>query len=254
MFDSHCHLDFEALLPQLDVRLDEARALGVRGWFIPGTCPTNWAKLGSIQREDVWVGVGLHPWETERDWEPDALMADLRERALDLHAVALGEFGIDKFRGGSIEKQREFFEAQLKLASEMDLPVVLHQVGHQEAFLRSLERVGLPEAGGVVHGFGGDAAFGRALVRRGLFLGVGVAATFASRKKLLGALPEIALDCLLLETDAPDQKPWGAERPGVPADLAAVRDAVARITGTSPEVVAETTERSARALFRLPQL
>lgn len=254
MLDSHCHLDFEALLPQLDARLTEARALGVRGWVVPGTCPEQWAQLGSVKRDDVWFGIGLHPWETDRDFDTDELIGKLRECALSLGAVALGECGLDKYRGGPLEKQTALLEAQLKLASEMELPVILHQVGHQEAFLRSLERVGVPDAGGVVHGFGGDSAFGRALVKRGLLLGVGVAVTYEARKKVARAVRDLALDRLLLETDAPDQKLWGAEGAGVPADLAVVCQAVARLTGASPEVVAETTERTTRALFRLPQV
>lgn len=251
MFDSHCHLDFEAILPELDARLEEARAQGVRGWLVPGTCPEQWSQLAHLVRDDVWVAVGLHPWETEREWNTDALMVEFRESALKLGAVALGECGLDKFRGGPIERQIELFEAQLQLAGEMELPVVLHQVGHREAFLRSIERVGLPDACGVVHGFNGDAAWGRALVSRGLLLGVGFSVMYESRKKLRGALREIALDRFLLETDAPDQKPAGADRAGVPADLVAVASAVAQVVGALPSVVAEETEHSARALFGL---
>jgi TatD DNase family protein len=135
----------------------------------------------------------------------------------------------------------------------MERPVVLHQVGYREEFLRVLQRVGLSEAGGVVHGFGGDATWARALVSRGLLLGVGVSVTYESRKKLQSAVRETALDRLVLETDAPDQRPPGVKRAGVPADIVAVCCAVAELIGSSPEVVAETTYGTARALFRLPR-
>lgn len=253
MFDSHCHLDFDELLPELDMHLERARAQGVCGWFVPGTCPEQWRGLVHLARTDVWVGVGLHPWETEHEWNIDALMGQLREAAWELGAVALGECGLDKFRGGTIERQISIFEAQLKLASELELPVILHQVGHREAFLRSLERVGLKGTPGVVHGFGGDAGWGRALTSRGLFLGVGFAITYENRQKLRRAVSEIALEHLLLETDAPDQKPMGTRGAGSPADLVAVSLALAQLRGVAPSVVAEATERSARALFRLPQ-
>lgn len=253
VFDSHCHLDFEELGPALDEHLERARALGVRGWFVPGTRPEQWRALESLRsRDGVWLGVGLHPWETEHPWDIDALMVELGEHARNLCAVALGECGVDKFRGASIERQSELFEAQLKVASELDLPVVLHQVGHQKEFLRSLDRVGVPRSGGVVHGFSGDAAFGRALIRRGLLLGVGAGATYESRKKLREVLTEVPLGHLVLETDAPDQKPRGGGLFGVPADLGAVCEAVAQWSGNSPELVSEVTERTARALYRLP--
>lgn len=255
MFDSHCHLDFEALRPALGDHLEKARALGVRGWFVPGTCPEQWKGLEFLRdARDVWLGVGVHPWETAHLADIDALMGELRDEARRLGAVALGEFGLDKFRGASLERQVEFFEAQLKLSCDLDLPVVLHQVGYQEEFLRSLARVGAPRAGGVVHGFGGDAAFGRALVRRGLFLGIGPRATYESSKKLHGVLREMPLEHLLLETDAPDQKPLGARPGGVPADLVTVCEAVARGSGNSFEVVSRVTAGAARTLYRLPDV
>jgi TatD DNase family protein len=86
LFDSHCHLDFEALSSELDERLDEARRLGVSGWFVPGVRPEQWERLPTIAREDVWFGVGLHPWETDHGWDVDALVGRLRETAVRLAA------------------------------------------------------------------------------------------------------------------------------------------------------------------------
>ncbi len=251
MFDSHCHLDFDSLGIDLDRHLEEARACGVRGWFVPGVRPQQWRGLASVGRSDVWVGAGLHPWETDEQWDVDALCADLQESALSLGAVAVGECGFDKFRGGTIEIQRELFEAQLRLAGEMELPVVIHQVGYQSELIRSLERVGLPEAGGVVHGFGGDVSFGRALVARGLFLGVGVAVTFEIRRKVREAVSHLPLKSLLLETDAPDQAPAGEKRSGIPGDLRRVCEEIARLKQISFEVVEEATEARARSFYRL---
>lgn len=255
MFDSHCHLDFEALRPALADHLERARALGVSGWFVPGTSPEKWQALEFLKgHDDVCFGVGIHPWETEHLVLSEAPLGELHNQARRLGAVALGEFGLDKFRGAALPRQIELFEGQLKIAHDLDLPVVLHQVGYQEEFLRSLERVGVPRAGGIVHGFGGDAALGRALIRRGLLLGIGPRATYAASKKLGEVLRRIPVEHLVLETDAPDQKPLGAGSYGVPSDLVAVCAAVARASGHSFEIVSETTERVARALFRLPSL
>jgi TatD DNase family protein len=195
--------------------------------------------------------VGQHPYFYDDAPKVEALCASLFDHCRELGAVALGEFGVDKGRGGSIERQRQLFEAQLCLADELDLPVVLHQVGLQAEFLSSLKRAGMPRAGGVVHGFVGAVDWGRALMDRGFHLGIGVAITDDRRSKLASAVTELPLERLLIETDAPDQSPAGKKGAGVPGDLLLVRDAIARIRGTRPQEIAEHSEKSARALFRV---
>jgi TatD DNase family protein len=251
LFDSHCHLDFEELRPDLGERLIRARKLGISGWFVPGCHEEQWAGLGELTKNypDVCVGVGVHPYWSREGLDVDVLLVRAKQAALDLRAVAIGECGLDKARGAGLALQVRLFEAQLVLAGEMNLPVVVHQVGAQRELLECLGRVGLPDAGAVLHGFSGDASWGRALIERGFLLGIGTGVTKTAFKKLRGAVAELPFDSFLLETDAPDQAP--EQRPGDPADLAAVRDAVADLTGLSAELVAEETRARARALFRL---
>jgi TatD DNase family protein len=275
MFDSHCHLDFEALEPDLPVLLAEARAAGVGGWLVPGVGEHAHAGQDRVAAHaDVYLATGTHPWWAIEVLDVEAELSALEERARRCRAVAIGECGLDLKRPGAaeLEHQSALFEGQLRLARELDLPVVVHGVGAREQLLGALERVGLPSAGGVVHGFGGDLDWGRALIRRGLLLGIGCALTRPGRERLREAARVLPLEALLVETDAPDhhpERPASAEqhggssgetaleaRPrraerGTPRDLVEVVGALAELRGLSPEVVAAATAASARRLLGL---
>jgi TatD DNase family protein len=251
MFDSHCHLDFDELSAQVEDHLEEARLAGVRGWFVPGCRPNDGERLSLVKQTNVWVGVGLHPYFTEEEGDIDSLSSRLERAAQSLGAVAIGECGLDKNKGADAHVQVSIFEAQLRLARDLELPIVMHQVGHREAFLNSLKRVGVPTRGGVVHGFGGDTGWGRALVKLGLHLGLGPAITRESRAKLRAAAAELPVERLLIETDAPDQRPSGRVGIGRPADLLEVCRALGALRGCSMQEIARRTEQSARALYGL---
>lgn len=251
MFDSHCHLDFPELSPNLRQHLDQARAGGVRGWFVPGCHVDQWESLPDLVAltSEIFVGIGQHPYWSQGVTDVPQLIERANRAARELGAVAIGECGLDKGRGADLSLQMEIFEGHLALARELSLPVVVHQVGAQRELLRSLERVGLPPSGGVVHGFTGDVSWGRALIARGFHLGVGTQVTRPNRRRLRDAVSALPLDRLLLETDAPDQSP--EKRPGVPSDLLVVRDTMATLLGVSGQEVGRRTEASARALYRL---
>lgn len=256
MFDSHCHLDFDEIRPDIASHLEQARQVGVRGWFVPCCRPEDWERLASVKGPSVHVGVGLHPYFTHSNsaaekYDADSLGALLEQGARRLGAVALGECGLDKNRGADAQAQVSIFEAQLRLASELDLPIVIHQVGYRDLFLKSLARVGVPARGGVVHGFGGDTSWGRALTKLGFHLGLGPSITRQSRAKLRGAAAELPIERLLLETDAPDQRPSGVVGFGRPKDLVEVCHTLATLRGCPMEEVAMRTTESARRLYGL---
>lgn len=255
MFDTHCHLDFEALGSDLKLTLNRARTAGVTGMVVPGCHPEQWKCLARFSDvPDVRVAAGLHPWWTLEETDVTSLVSTLQAAMVSLKAVAVGECGLDRGRGASLEKQQALFEGQLVLARELNLPVIVHQVGAAEQLFESLKRTGVPPAGGVIHGFSGDASLGKALISRGFTLGVGCAVTRAHRKKLRQALPELPLEHLVLETDAPDQAPFGKGAPGAPEDLALVLTEAARCMGRSREEVQTVTEFNARRLFRMENL
>ncbi len=254
MFDAHCHLDLLADPPRAWA---EARAAGVCGALVAGVDPPGWAAQARLAATlpGLHCALGLHPWRTDLAAPAlDDVLAALAPRLAS--AAAVGETGLDRSPGmPPWPRQLRAFRAQLALARTLDRPVVLHVVrAHAEA-LAVVDGDGLPAAGGMVHGFTGSAELAREWSRRGLMLSLGGPATWtvgARRRRGIAAIPE---DALLVETDAPDQPPAAARaarRPGAPAMLGAVVDAVARLRGCAPETTAATTARNARRLLGLP--
>ncbi len=252
MFDTHCHLDFEALKSDLDGVLSGAKKAGIAGLVVPGCFVEQWDSLLSLKEiPEVDVAVGLHPYFTTEETEVDFIVAEVEAAVSRVGAIAIGECGFDKNRGASLDQQQRLFEGHLELAIAADLPLIVHAVGAEERLFQSVKRLGIPRAGAVVHGFSGDAALGRALISRGFFLGIGCAVTRPHRKKLRQALTELPLEWLVLETDAPDQAPLGLDRPGRPEDLGRVAYEVAKLKELPQVTVQEVTEKSARRLFRV---
>ncbi len=250
MFDSHCHLDFAEFEGRLDNELGEARAAGIDGWFVPGCAPSRWDRVARLRGlEGVVIGHGVHPWWAHEVSDCDETMARLAARLSSDGAVALGECGLDALRlaDAPLAHQLAVFEAQLRLARELGLPVVLHQVRARQEFEGALRRVGWPTAGAVVHGFSGDRAWAQTLVRGGVKLGVGAALLRAGRDKLREALREAPLEALLLETDAPDQGIDG--NPGRLSDLLRVASALASLKNTSFDSVITVCSTGAREMF-----
>ncbi len=261
MFDSHCHLQ-DPRVSDAEAQLARARAAGVRGFLLAGVEPDGWEAEDRIARAhpDVAVSYGLHP-QVVAESDPLETMAAMA--ALDLALrdgsrvapVAIGEIGLDcnGDRFASIDRQRRTFRAQLALARERDLPVVLHVLRANGEALAIVSRDGLPRAGGVMHSYSGPTGMVREWIALGLHLSFAGGVTRNNARRTLEAVRIVPRERLLVETDAPDQTPT-PRRPAEnePAFLVDVIAAVARARGETVDDVAAYTEANARALFRLP--
>src|SRR5690606_26339031 len=172
----------------------------------------------------------------------DDLAADARR----LGAVAIGELGWDARGGPPRDAQDRAVDAQLAVAKELRLPVVLHVVGAHGHALERLARFAPLE--GVVHAYSGSAALVARYVELGLHLGIGPSVLRHAARRPLEAARAVPAERLLLETDAPDQHPPDRER-GEPADVVLVARAVAAARGESLEAIAALTYANASALF-----
>ncbi len=272
-FDSHVHLDFGVFDATRPSVIDRARAAGVTRMFVPGCNPVQWRRLdelwggefvpvgGGVAAGDISirVGVGLHPYFTTEHPHSkrsalQSLIADIEHHVRLLSAVALGEMGLDKNKGAPIDRQVELFEAQLELAKDLELPLVLHQVGVQTEFLGALKRVGVSDVGGVVHGFSGDLGWAKALMKLGLFLGVGAGIVAPARDRLRVTVSQLPLEHIVVETDAPDGR-FGrtAQQAGIrsePEDVRLVVSRLSELLGLDAAVVAGKTAENASRLFR----
>ncbi len=253
MIDAHCHLDFERFDADREALLAAARAVGVRRWLCAGVRPGDWDRQAALEAAEDGVAscFGIHPHVAARMGADDlaAAMDALAARA----RLAVGETGLDGSRyvpRGSHEAQFEAFRAQLALARERDLPVVLHVLQAHGATLDVLERDGVPAAGGMVHSYSGSAELVARYEKLGLYVSFSGSITRPGAKKVRAAAMATSPDRLLVETDCPDQVPTGVVGGrNLPEYLPRIVKSVAAARDEPWEDVARRTAENAARLF-----
>jgi TatD DNase family protein len=264
--DSHCHLDAPEFDADRAAVIQRARAAGVSRMVMPAVAADHFDRVRLLAHElGCAYALGIHPlWvDQARDSDLDRLQAALKAHANDPRLVAVGEIGLDHFVPGlDRSRQEAFYVAQLKLARDAGLPVILHVRRSADGLLKGLRRVAVP--GGIAHAFNGSAVQAGHFVERGFCLGFGGTLTFERAlqiRELARTLPDRAL---VLETDSPDIPPhWlyrsAADRragaPQVrnePAELPRIAQSLADLRGwTLAHTAAVTTHNVAVALPRL---
>lgn len=230
------HLGDPVWAGELGAVLARSRAAGVDGWCAVATEPDGFDEVAAVARTvGARLALGLHPWFVDRMPVRDAL--DAVER---LCPDALGEIGLDRLWPGFEDRQVAVAREQLAHARERGLPVVLHCVRAHAELLAVLREVGVPEAGGLVHGWTADAPALVPFLALGLHVSFGPAVLDSSRA--LRAAAAVPADRLLLESDGPG---GGREPSQIP--VLAARIALAR--GEEPDAVRLRAGASARRLF-----
>lgn len=260
LFDTHCHFDFlEPPLPQLWQRCREA---GLTGLLVPGVSPAQWPDvIAVVQQPGLHAALGLHPCYLQQHDTPasvddlvqklSAALDELRERHPSVSLVAIGECGLDGMIDAPMPLQIAFFESQLELARQRDLPVVVHARRCHNEMLRCLKRLTV-KRGGIIHAFSGSVEIAREYVQLGYLLGVGGTITYARANKTRNAIARLPLSALVLETDAPDMPVAGRQgEPNSPLYLAEIAQVLAQLQGASVQQVAQQTTLNARMLFGL---
>jgi TatD DNase family protein len=258
MFDSHCHLDAPEYEGQIEAVLARAARADVRGIFLPACEPARWDLLAKLCQRDqrLCFGLGIHPWFVARYEESELVRAYAQLRkARDRGACAIGECGLDtplaKRGGATLELQRKVLEAQLLIARELALPVVLHCVHAHGALLDVLERDGPLAAGGVLHSYGGSAELITRYERLGLSFSFAGTVTRPRAIKVRAAAKRVPLGRLLVESDGPDQVPSDVARTiSEPCDVERVLRALAELRNEPFETLASYTMANAQRLFR----
>ncbi|MFB4394854.1 MULTISPECIES: TatD family hydrolase [unclassified Pseudomonas] len=254
LIDTHTHLDFPDFDGDREGLLANAQACGVERMVVLGVYQDNWQRVWDLACGDARLpaALGLHPVYLEQH-RPEHL-AQLRqwlERLRDdPRLCAVGEFGLDYYLP-ELDKQRqqELFEAQLQLACDFALPSLLHVRRSHAQVIATLKRY-KPARGGIIHAFAGSYEEAREYIKLGFLLGLGGAATWPQALRLRKTLPRLALDSVVLETDAPDMAP--VMYPGVrnsPEHLPAIAEALAEVMGVETRVLAEASTRNACGLF-----
>lgn len=250
--DSHCHLDAPEFDHDRDAVILRARAAGVTRQVVPAVEAKGWQHLRDLctTATGLFPAYGLHPMYLSSH-QPSHLQ-ELGEWIAREHPVAVGECGLDFLvEGLDQDAQRLYFDGQLAVARDFDLPVIVHARQAVDAVIACFKRVG--GLRGVVHSFSGSPEQARQLWQLGFLVGIGGPATYSRANRLRGLVATMPLEHLLLETDAPDQP--DAEIRGQrnePARLSFICETIAELRGVDAEVIATATSANAQRLFNLP--
>ena len=251
LIDSHCHLDAPGFDIDRAVVIERAKAAGVFAQVVPAITAASWPKLREVCIADASLhpAYGLHPMFLA-EHRPEHLHA-LRDWLERERPCAIGECGLDFFvEGLDADSQRHYFDGQLQLAREFDLPLIVHARRAVDEVIQRLRRIG--GLRGVVHSFSGSPEQARQLWNLGFLIGLGGPLTYTRANRLRTLVTTMPLEFLLLETDAPDQPDAGIRgQRNEPARLAAILDIVAELRGQAPEEIAVQTTTNAQCLFKL---
>jgi TatD DNase family protein len=243
--DSHLHLD-RYRPGRVAAMLARARRVGVRRFLTVGVDrATSLAAVDLARsRRGLAAAVGVHPTRLRAD-APLADLGWLEALLAQPEVAAIGEVGLDESGAAPLAAQERFFTACLGLAAEHRLPLALHVVGAHRRAQEILAAHG--PLSSVVHYFQGDAALARRYLALGCCLSVGKPVTRPERRALRGAVRDLPLERLLLETDT-YPLPGRTTEPG---DVAEICRAVARLKELPFETVAQVTTANYRRLFGL---
>lgn len=252
VIDSHVHLDAPEFDADRAAVLADARRLGVDGFVVPAVGYAGFRALAALSaaEADVHPAYGLHPMYLAEhdDADPERLTTWLEDHP----AVAIGECGLDFFVTGlDADRQRRLFDAQLRIARDAGLPVILHARKAVDEVSAMLRRVG--RLSGVVHSFSGSIDQAQRLIDLGFRLGFGGPITYPRASRLRHLVASLPVEALLAETDAPDQPLCGRQgQRNSPACLPQVIETMAELRQVPVPVLAAQLDANARALFRLP--
>jgi TatD DNase family protein len=266
LVDSHCHLDLPHFDEDRDAVIERARGAGVGLIIIPGIdvgqCRGALALAEGIP--GLYVAVGVHPNSSD-DFTP-ATVEELRSLAAHPKVVAIGEIGLDYYWDKvTREQQAAAFRAQLALAAELGLPVIIHNRDASDDVAAALDAWVQSETfrhsslaarpyPGVLHAFGGDVALAERAYAWNFLLGIAGPVTFTNARQMHALVVQLRPDRLLVETDAPYLTPHPHRgKRNEPGYVALVAEKLAALTGVSVANVAQRTSRTAQAFFGLQE-
>jgi len=254
LIDTHAHLydtDFASDSPDV---LKRAKDSGVSAIILPAIDSTYHSKmfeLGESLKGFAYPAIGLHPTSVKNNWREE--LDFVYEKASSNKFVAVGEIGIDCYWSVEhLKEQRFVFEEQLKLASKMDLPVIIHSRDATEEIFNVLEKTRNVELRGVFHAYSGSYETFERIGKFGdFYVGIGGVVTFRNTN-LVKVVEKIPLERILLETDAPwlTPVPYRGKR-NEPSYLVYIAEKIAEIKGCSFEEVAKVTSLNAKNVFRI---
>ncbi|MBS1986646.1 TatD family hydrolase [Candidatus Dependentiae bacterium] len=269
LIDTHCHINmmvktaFDTMLTEVEVEhaqaiIHQAAERHVKTIINVGTSlPESLNCVALAKRyEPVFAAVGLHPNDCTATWHDDLRELEALVRNKEQNKiVAIGECGLDMhYPDYNLARQKDAFKAQIELALEHDLALIVHTRDAADETVRALEEYKGQLKRGVIHCFSEGIPFADFTLEMGFAFGIGGAITYPKNNQLRDVVKHVPLSSLILETDAPFLPPQVIRgKQNSPAQIATVAEYVAELLGVSVEQVSATTTKRAEQLFMLPR-
>lgn len=252
IFDTHAHMDDRAFDQDRDSLLSRLPEEGIALLMNPGCSLASSQAAVSLsnQYSYIYAAVGSHP--DAADEVNDGVLEQYRALCRDNPKVkAIGEIGLDyHYEDIPRDIQKRSFRAQMGLARELGLPVIVHEREAHEDGMKIVEE--FPSVTGVFHCYSGSLEMAKWLIERGWYIGFGGVLTFKNARKALEVAGNIPLERIVLETDCPYMAPEPFQgRRNDPGKLYRVAEKLAQLRGMTVEEVQAITLENGKALYRI---
>ena len=252
LFDTHAHMDDRAFDTDREELLSSLPQQGLGLVMNPGCSleSSRNASLLSRKYDYIYAAVGSHP--DAADEVNEAVLEEYRVLCKQNPKIkAIGEIGLDyHYEDIPREIQQKAFRAQMELARELGLPVIVHEREAHEDGMKIVEE--FPEVTGVFHCYSGSAEMAKELVKRGWYIGFTGVLTFKNARKAVEVARTIPLERIVLETDCPymSPEPFRGKR-NDPGRLYRMAEKLAEIRGLSVEEIHTITVENGKRLYRI---
>jgi len=253
IFESHAHYDDAKFSADREAVLKKVRNAGV-GCIINAASSMDSSRVSlelAKSHENIFTSVGVHPHDVQEMKESD--LEILLAMSAYEKVVAIGEIGLDYYYDTAPrEIQKLWFREQIKLAVELELPLIIHSREAAQDTFDLLKEGGGHKVGGVIHCFSGSVEMAQRYVDLGYYLGIGGVVTFKNAKTTLEVVKAMPLERLLIETDAPylSPVPYRGQR-NDSSYLPHVIGKIAEIKGITRDEVEKVTWENGRRLFKI---
>ncbi len=255
MIDTHIHLDDKSYFDDLEEVINRADEHGVKGALIPGADPKDLPRAVEIceKYDHIFFAIGVHPYHVE-----DFDIEYLKSFATHPKCIAVGECGLDYYRLSDSEEakveekkiQKKVFIAQIKLAIELNKPLIIHIRDASQDSKELLIEHDAKKVGGVLHCYNASDILLQ-LDTHGFYFGIGGVLTFKNAKKLVEVLPKIPLQKILLETDGPylTPHPYRGKR-NEPAYVSLVLSKISELLNIDEDKLETIINKNTNTLFK----
>lgn len=248
LIDTHAHIDMYENWEEI---VEDAQQNGIKKIVIPSVEEQYFQKIINIinSNDNLYGMLGIFPTEA-KTWD-DNILDKMKELASNKKIVAIGEIGLDYYWDKTfVDKQKDIFVKQIKLANELDLPIVIHdREAHKDCF-DIIKELGVKNNKVLFHCFSGSPEFAMECVKEGWYIALGGVVTFKNAIKAKEVAKTIPLSHLVLETDSPYLTPVPFRgKENRPAYVRYVAEEIAQLREVNIEEIIETTTQNAEKFF-----